>query len=273
MNKSGFKKSPEKLSPEKMSNKNYAQVWKGVSGLPNDLQFKINKMVINNYTLKMEDKSYYEGGNAEGMNGRYMCYLSNTKYPDLNETLFPLLRSIRGQVDIMKKNRRKYNKKLKNEIKKIVKKDDYTDDGHTLTIPADTDTEKIDKFMNINNVYAELENKLTEKYDMILDKIKEVYLYPEIMLNIYELLNLLDKDTPLKISGGIMYKKHLPPNYNSKTASIQLEIIADTLENESPNLISYIIDNPYQDLDKNKKDVKKYMEKIFPNVKITIQEE
>jgi ubiquitin-protein ligase len=269
MNNSGFTKSPEKLSPEKMSNKNYAQVWKGVSGLPNDLQFKINKMVINNYSLKMEDKVYYNDKNAEGMDGRYMCYLSNTKYPALNETLFPLLRSIRGQVDIMKKNRRKYNKKIKTEIKKIRKHTDYTDDGHTLSIPADTDTEKIDKFININNVYAELENQLTEKYDMILDKIKSVYLYPEIMLNIYELLNLLDKDTPLRISGGTLYKN----NSQSNTSSIQLEIIADTIEEEAPKLISNIIHNPYQDYEKNKKDVKKYMDKIWPGVKINIQEE
>jgi len=271
MNKSGFKKSPEKLSPEKMSNKNYAQVWKGVSGLPNDLQFKINKMVINNYAVKMEGKTYYQDGNADGMDGRYMCYLSNTKYPDVNKKLLTQLRSIRGQIDLMKKNRRKYNKKAKNEINKIKKHNDYTEDSSNqsytiISVSRDIDTEKVDKFMNMNNVYANLENELIETYDKILDTIKNIYLFPEIVRNINELLNLLDKDTPLKIAGGILTKENLNNDKNAIDDNTFEEIV-DILKEETPKFIKLCLENPYHDELENRKYGKKCMDEIYTAVR------
>lgn len=216
-----------------VSQKNYNQVWKGVASLSPDLQNMVNKMVIVNYTKKVADDDYLCNDNNDCMDGRLLKYIDTQNGNVIYDKLLPQVYQLNSQGNIMKKTRRKYNKKLKKEMNKHSHTQIETDTDIHMFVPDDVDISKTEIMMNIHNAYSTLEDELYESLKTIINTIRNIYLLPYLNKNVETLLDLMDKDAELeiKICGGnksLKIQKNLE-NYDFKNSQLLLNSTIDNI--------------------------------------------
>jgi hypothetical protein len=194
--------SNEKMSASNKSSnvrRNYNEVWKGVAGLSTDLQSMINKMTILNYTKKYKDDEFFKDGNNDGMDGRLMKYIDTQNDNVIFGKLLPLQNELNTHTKIMKKNRRKYNKVIKKKMDKLSHTTIETDTDLHMFVPEDVDIKNTETKIQIHNLYSIIEDVSGNTDMKLVEIIKVNYLLPFLQQNIYDLLQMMDKDAELEV--------------------------------------------------------------------------
>ena len=212
--------------------RNYNEVWKGVAGLSPDLQNMINKMTIVNYTKKVADDDLLCNNNNDCMDGRLLKHIDTQNGNVIYDKLLPQVYQLDSHKQIMKKNRRKYNKKLKKEMNKHSHTTIETDTDLHMFVPEDVDISKTETMMNIHNAYSTLETDIEENISTIITTIRKIYLLPYLNKNTETLLDMMDKnaDLEIKICGNksLKIQKNLE-DYDFKNSQLLLNSTIDNI--------------------------------------------